>query len=1220
MEPIATPKAGTMESILAEADNQAGRFNWSKAAKFYTRYLSLVSEKDFAKRGENLERIGLCYYQAAMQGSNIHTSRERLANALLAYKHARKCFGALGQKGRGEYLRCQAMEAYVAYWSAGRASKKRRLLEESWRTARSSLQFFLSPTNALQYSRTYNQLSVGVAIGFEYDPTLRDRVRKLREAVEHGRRAIEMLQSIENKEELTKALVRTALFLDALSDHIGPSRQGEYQKEALQFWSKAIQTSRETAYLETSRPPLGFLKIHDQNQTLAIAREALQIARRQRDNFALGWLKAKLSSYTFWAADASENPAMYAKLGARALHLAEEAAKHYDAINFTSPVGGVLWVHSPYAEHFMHWSGLETDVDKVRGLLEKSLRSTPELIRLARRSQYPDISHYAYHVSGRSKLLLAEREPDRRRKRKLLREALQHRIHAARITDQIEPRISWNRGVSLRYLADTQATLAELEVDPRNRRELLLEAVHNKEKGLKCSNAFFLTLERPERHTLRGPLGRYHHSYADLLLQLYSITMDRSNLEKAATEYVTAADWYRSIPRHERMAEVYWKAAEAYDRLQSYSFASENFTLASRAYLGLGQRVPELRELGKEYSHYLMAWSRIESAKAAHIRLQYGSASRFYYSAALLHRSTKRWNFLAPYYSAWSKLEKAESLSKTGDHEDAMPIFHEASELFLESRILLRNQLALLDQTDERTMVSKLVETPWEIYCQARVTVEEAILAEGSEDYRTSIEKFARASRKLQEVSNLSQSEEVRKETGFLSTLCAAWRLSNEAELDGSTEELRQACEFFERAKKMSPSQTAMKLAQGHEAFCKALIASREFADTLDPRFREEASRQLDLASGCYLDSGFKSASDQAVGRKLLLDASARLNSANSEPDQKKKAGLYRTAAALLHQSALAFRRARQPGKMEKVRGLLAKAKMESKIATDLTEILDATLGAPTNVAFLTPAQGDEEALGLGRSGSVDVDVRLAKVAGIPRSEKEIELKIEITNTGKETIRVVRVEEAIPDGTDLREAPEAWMVQGRSLTAVQSRRIDPLQTETIREILRPQKEGLLKLRPKIVFTDASGATQERAMEPRLLATSRILEFLANCFARDYDSKRLAVPDCGWRTLMEIVNDLKIPRSHVYGEPRYGRTFGRQLEALVNSSLVQYRIFSGERGRGGDITKVRVLLNNDDVRRYIQELAPSQGGLDPFSWSAALVPDNGKGQTQIAVTP
>jgi hypothetical protein len=138
-------------------------------------------------------------------------------------------------------------------------------------------------------------------------------------------------------------------------------------------------------------------------------------------------------------------------------------------------------------------------------------------------------------------------------------------------------------------------------------------------------------------------------------------------------------------------------------------------------------------------------------------------------------------------------------------------------------------------------------------------------------------------------------------------------------------------------------------------------------------------------------------------------------------------------------------------------------------------------------------------------------------------------------------------------------------------------------------MVSPGTEGILRIAPKVIFFDDTGQQRERFMEPIVVPTSRIIEFLGASFVQDSMGRRLAPAYCGWRTLMEVVNELKIPRSHVYGEPRYGRIFGRQLESLVKSGLVEYRIFPGERGRGGDITKVRVLLENEDVKKYLEEL-------------------------------
>jgi len=1177
------------------AEDQGRRFQWTKAAQSYAKCLSLIPRNDLAKRGEFFERIGFCTYRAAMQAKDSRMFRDRLCRSLSAYNNACTCLRGLGSHGKGFLFCCRSMEAYIGYWLAGRPSKKKQFLEESWNRAKKSLQFFETSGDDPKYAEAFTQLSESVAISFEYDWNLHDRVRKLREAVERGRRAIGIFESLRNKEGLARALARTALFLDALSDRLDPVELDEYQREALRLWKKAIRISRDIAFSETSRPPEGFYKILDQNQSLAISRKALEIVRRRRDRLATGWLINKLSIHTFWAADAAENPTTHVKLAVKALQLAEKAALHYDAINFTSPIGGVMWAHSPYTEHFMLLTVHETDPGKSHSLLEKGLRSTPELLRLARRSEYPDILHYAHHVTSKLEHNLAQIVTSEHRKRKLLHDALQHRIEESRILNQIEPSVSWSRGVALRYLADLQGRLAELEKNPRKKRELLFQAVLNKEKGLTCSSKFVQSLERSESHVLRGPLARYHHELGNLLLQLHSITNNERHLRKAATAYIAAADWFRKIPRYDRLAESHWKAAETYDQLQAYSIASDNFARASSAYVMLGRKVPQLNELAREYSRYLMAWSQIENARSSHITLKNDLASNFYDRAARLHGSTKRWGFLAGYYSAWSKLESGESLSRSGDHEEAMQVFNEAVRLFGKSRVSFKKRLAMLDRPDERTMVAKLATAPKQEYCQARITLEEAIAAETREDYRMSYEKFGLASEKLRKVAAISESKQDREETMFLSTLCQAWQLSSKAEIEGSTERLAEACALFGKARDTSPSNDSMKLASGHESFCKSLIASRNFADTLDPAFYEAALRNLDLAISHYLDSGFRTASEHATARKLLLESFSQLNDANNEKDPKKKAGLYRLTSTLLRESADAFLRAQQPARREHALRLLEKAKMESRLAIKTTEILETASEAPTNVAFHTPAQGDEKAVGLERFEHADIEARLASVTRRSGPSGDLVLEIEISNTGKQHIKLVRVDEAIPEGADLTEAPESWKTQGRSLSPA-PRRIAPTKTETLKLVIRPKTEGLLRIEPKVIFVDENGLMSKRLMEPKMVPTSRIIEFLAASFVRD-NLDRLLPANCGWRTLMEIVQVLKIPRSHVYGEARFGRTFGRHLDALVKSSFVEYRIFSGERGRGGNIRRVRISMGNEDVKKYVEQLTFSPVKID-----------------------
>lgn len=73
---------------------------------------------------------------------------------------------------------------------------------------------------------------------------------------------------------------------------------------------------------------------------------------------------------------------------------------------------------------------------------------------------------------------------------------------------------------------------------------------------------------------------------------------------------------------------------------------------------------------------------------------------------------------------------------------------------------------------------------------------------------------------------------------------------------------------------------------------------------------------------------------------------------------------------------------------------------------------------------------------------------------------------------------------------------------------------------------------------------------------------------------------------GWRGLPEIVGKLKIPRSQVYGDARYGHAFGGPLERLIRNGSVEFRIFPEQRGRGGRITKVRANYDMERVKKII----------------------------------
>lgn len=1082
--------------------------------------------------------------------------------------------------------RTRALEAYLDYWISQDPAEKRRLLDESWRLAKIALVRFQASKNNIAYAETYYILSQAVAIGVFYYDNVKDRVRATTEAVEYGRKAVAMFRRAGSREQLARTLTRTSLFLDSLADRCSdPDKIRIYQREALSLWEEALRTSNDEAIRETSHPPDGFYRILDQIQNHKFARKALELVTAEHDNFSMGWILNRLAHYTFWQADASEAPTTIHKLHDRALRYAEESAIHYSRIDFTSPIAGVLWAHSPYAEYFLYNGMIEEIPEKARFFLEKSVRTSPELLRLARLSLYPDIIHYALHVKSKAETNLAAMETNRFRSKRLLHSALRERSESAELAYSIETKVNWNVGLAFSNLAMVQVKLAELEKEPENRKQLLLQAVANKEKGIGCNTKFLGLLARPERHVLRGPLGNGNRELGDFLTQLYRTTKDQTCLRKAAAAYEKSSYWFASIPRYEKLAQSHWKAAEAYDLLQLHSLAAENFDKASAAYTQLGKKVPELKDFSNSYSHYMKAWSEIEQARSSHVKLDFSQAAEHYAKAARLHANTARWRFIADYYFAWSSFEYGESLSKDGRREQAASVFQAAASMFAQSRVSIKKRFPILDRPDEAQMIEGLGESTRDVYCNARALIEEAVLAEDRGDHRASSEKFAVAAGHLREASK-GESQEA-KEIRFLSILCNAWQLSSRAEFENSTELLAEAQKLFEKAVRADASREALELAAGHNAFCKALIASETFARTLRQAAYEEASREFDTAAQRYLELGFKTACYYAIARKLFIDASLEISLSNSDKDQRKKREHYRLALGLLRESARMFRKARQPEKSAQTLRLLRKVGIESRIADHLSEILDAASDKPTNVVFQTPAQGNERAVGLDRLQTVHLDSSVSAQSKRVGEDTFIEAMIEILNVGDGPVKILRLEDAIPEQAELTEISVKAKAQGRTLV-LDNTQISPKNMETIRVLMKTNAEDFVSLQPRILFSDKAKIERKQIVEPWILPTSSIIQFLAKSFVRDYAERRLPADNCGWRTLMDIVKALKIPRSHLYGEPRYGRPFGRQLEQLLKASFVEYRIFPGERGRGGEITKARLRLENQLVNGFIRQ--------------------------------
>ena len=98
------------------------------------------------------------------------------------------------------------------------------------------------------------------------------------------------------------------------------------------------------------------------------------------------------------------------------------------------------------------------------------------------------------------------------------------------------------------------------------------------------------------------------------------------------------------------------------------------------------------------------------------------------------------------------------------------------------------------------------------------------------------------------------------------------------------------------------------------------------------------------------------------------------------------------------------------------------------------------------------------------------------------------------------------------------------------------------------------------------------------------AKSKLLfDTLIRFWTEDYMLKRLYLEQAGWRTVGELAAATKIPHATLYG--RHGN-YGPVFSELLARGLVETRVFTGERGRGGEVLRARIAYDKEPVKRYV----------------------------------
>ncbi len=510
--------------------------------------------------------------------------------------------------------------------------------------------------------------------------------------------------------------------------------------------------------------------------------------------------------------------------------------------------------------------------------------------------------------------------------------------------------------------------------------------------------------------------------------------------------------------------------------------------------------------------------------------------------------------------------------------------------MFKKAKQSLEKELTNLAVEDERGTVSRLIRSA-ELrreYALACMVLEEAKLFEKRGDYSGSFQKYTRALEIL-EKSRRAAGEKDQREIEAMVAMIKGYDLMTRAESQSSPQFYIQAVESFEKVVGTGLGGNWTLLATGHQHFCRALSTGATLAGSSDEALHQTAVQELENARSFYLRARCFAAAEFVAASRLFLDAYMLMNVAKKQESPRERAKVYTRVERLLRSSAESYRKASQPARQRIALGLLSTMRKERRLASASTFEISRASSILKSITPLEPSWSHHD-LSAGLRNFVDANICANMKVSVnnPQLGQDTEVQVDIANAGREAAALARMELAIPEGFDVLEKPQGFRIEAKSLD-LNGRKLLPMMTEAFKLVLKPKVEGLFFLSCRIYYVDSTGTEKFHDSDSTGIIVSPIAELLAKAFVEDFKVKRLPSEGSGWRTMMEVVRVLRIPRSRVYGNPREGRAFARPLERLLNTGAIEYRRFPKHRGRGGTVTKLRLCYQTDAAKNFVEQL-------------------------------
>jgi hypothetical protein len=272
----------------------------------------------------------------------------------------------------------------------------------------------------------------------------------------------------------------------------------------------------------------------------------------------------------------------------------------------------------------------------------------------------------------------------------------------------------------------------------------------------------------------------------------------------------------------------------------------------------------------------------------------------------------------------------------------------------------------------------------------------------------------------------------------------------------------------------------------------------------------------------------------------------------------------------------------------------LEEVKEEQELAISCSQVLR-TPPLVSSAFFSAPAPTHEKAVGLNwfEHAAIQAYLSASKETMVGG---ELDIRLDLINVAKSFGLLIRIEELIPSSLKVIALNPAMNIENGSLS-LNGMRLEPLKIESLKINAQATEQGTITLNPKVVFVDDSGTFKICRPKPvhvtvkpavtfefKVKSADIVFSFLASSFSEDVKNKT-PLDSCGWRSLVDVMKKGHVPRSSVY---KVGGGRASAVIELEKQGLVETKIYSGERGRGGNILKLRICCEREDVKRYLRE--------------------------------